>query len=447
MSAPVTSPRGRTWPAVLTSSLVASVATFIKVWVDAPSWIGWAPLTVSTWSDIVLVPASVLSGCLSWLAVGLRSPQQREAQALSGRPRRQIVNHLIVAALAGSAVLSIVTLTGMHVATAIIGGDLREELGRSVLWFIGTFAAMVAFALLGACLGWWIRRLLAVVVAVGATYLGMTIPFFILDSPAWSGLYAAQAFPWTERLPSMMTAGLRLAFWALAAVLVACWLCGQRKTSRWLALGMGGVVILASLQVPVYVRSSEAVDVVCRGQDTPVCSPRFAAAGLDEMEKFVREANELLPSSERIDAVRVTPVIPRSAMGVKEFARVVTWAPSAGFSSPTNLPDRQNTLAALGEQLLMESCRKSEAERDESLSESPVYTLLVWWRTELGIPLDRQVSPGDLAPAMVLMPEQLATHQQRVRDLQSLSAEERSARLETLWAQAGSCERGPVEVQ
>ncbi|WP_125777518.1 hypothetical protein [Antribacter gilvus] len=350
------------------------------------------PATVGYWSDVAMVFSMVGAGLGAWLTVVQRQDRHREWAAAGSRTQWERVRHVVLACASSVATSMTASLLVGVVLTMSAGGDPWVGLGTSVLWWYGTVIAGVAFALLGALVGWWTRHLVAVVVAPALTYCLVVAPMMTLDPPLWSGLAAAQGLSWIEVAPSTTSVVLRAIFWSSMVVLLACALGGVRRLQAGFAVALSLTTSFGMLEGPVLRPIEGATDVVCVGEGPTTCTTRPWAAGLNRFADVLGQGLALVPPA------LAPPLISTSlAAGRAPEDSGLVVEPVGGTTAPTNRLDRDATLVNFGEGLFAAEC---------SAGSDPLAmaSLLTWWRLELGIPVDRPVLPGDAVLATILEP-------------------------------------------
>ena len=408
---PVTSPRGRVWIVGLVWTLVVTGAVLVRAGVDAPAWSGWLPSTVVYWSDIAVLSSVGAATFCGWMVLPLRSRRTGEWVRVSARTRRELVASAIVissATTAAGASAALLMMVGWSIWT---GADSTVLLPRLVLWWVGTVAAITAFASLGGLLAWWMRNLVVLVVAPALTYLALLLPLYTLEPPPWSFLYATVAESWTEIVPTLAGVIARAGVWLGLAATTAALLSG-RRSAAWLAAMLASLSLTVGLFVaPARTTIPEAAGVVCANGQPTVCTRAPWQAGLDKTAAIIGEGYAALPA----------PLIPKVIGSDPDAAPLGTkpnliFQASGGVSAPTNLPNRASTLAALGDAVFTNHCQQVGQAQ---------LTLLMWWRLASHLPLNKAVRPGDFVPETQLTPQD---YQRGLRQAETLDGLPRQAR-------------------
>lgn len=406
----MTSPHGRVWVVGLVWSVVVAGAVLVRAGVDASAWSGWLPSTVVYWSDVAVLSSIGAAAFCGWMVLPLRSRRTGEWVRVSARTRRELVT---------SAIITSSSTTALGVTAALlmmVGWSLRTGAGpvlqpTMVLWWVGTVATIATFASLGGLLAWWMRHLVVLVVAPALTYLALLLPLYTLELPPWSFLYASVADSWTELIPTVTGAAARAGLW-LGLAFTAAALLGGRRSAAWVAAILSSLSLTVGLFVaPARTTIPGAATVVCSNGQPIVCTRGPWQAGLDKTAAIIGEGFAALPG-ELIPAV-VSSDPDAAPPGTRPD---LVFQASGGVSAPTNLPDRDSTLAALGDVVLTSGCRQAGQAQ---------LTLLIWWRLTSRLPLDEAVRPGDFVPETQLTPED---YQVGLRQAEALDRLPRGAR-------------------
>lgn len=431
-TAPVTSPRGRIHRVATVCCLIAIGAILVRAVVDRTQWVGWMPSTVAYWSDITVLASTVSAALAAWLIVPLRASGSREWVQIGARTRRELVRSAITTAWLTTGIAATAGLIAMAAWSVSMGAELGVAWPQTLLWWAGTVAATAAFALIGALLAWWIRGVSAIVVAPAVAYLGTLLSLYTMTPPPWDGLYAAVGESWVEMTATVVGSAARLGLWLGVATAIGAVL-GDRRRLAWVAL------MVTSLSLTVGLLNGEArapipsaATVVCQKGRPTVCTREPWAAGLARSTQIIGEGYALLPDT--LVPAEVGSDAGASSTGARP---AVIFLVSGGTVVPTNLPQREATLADLGQQILLSRCTSSV---------EGAMTLYVWWRLTLGISLDKAVRPGDAVPALTLTPAQLASATRQAEVIQAWPAATRQAWFEEHATAIRECRLNPADL-
>lgn len=402
------SPLGRVWRVVAFWTVLGAAGSVVKIAADADAAIGWLPQTVSYWSSVTIPSAMVGAGLGAWLVVPLRRREFRDRRAASARTWPEVLSHAVLLPCLSMVVGGTTSLLVAVGWSTAIGAAYPVALAQSVLWWLGSIAASCVLSLLGCALGWIIPGVAGVAVAPAVAYVALVGPMMTMGQPPWAGLYAVVGMPWLERVPTLASAVLRAAFWLLLLTAGVLLVSRHRRLAWAAALA---ACLTASVAMAAGPRSSpvaEAAATVCQGDQPHVCTRGMYAVGLPRFATILSEGYALLP-----EQLRSPTVVTDEGLRAQVGPDALVFGPSAGNSSPTNLPDRASTLADLGRWVMFQGCGPHS---DPTAS----LVLVVWWRSALQIPLDEPVRPGDLVPSRVLVPDEYALVLDRANTLSEL---------------------------
>lgn len=383
---PVTSPRGRVWPVAVVVALVVIGATVAKAVVDAPGWVGWMPSTVTYGAEVAVLLAGTLTSAFSaWMVVPLRTSRTGEWAVVSSRTRAGLVRSAVLVPALTASVAVTLSLGAMVVWSSAAGATPTPAWPQTVLFWIGTLGAAVAFSTVGGLVGWWLRGPVAVVIAPALVYVLIILPQFTLAPPYWSTLYAVVGESWTENTPTVIGVAARAALWLALASLAVGALAAKRQVLAVALVATSVSVTIGLLDAPARAVIPQASSVVCQEGRPTVCTRGTWVSGLPRSAEIITEGYALLP-----EALVPQVISSDNGTGSGDTAPEVVFQVVGGFTAPTNVPDRDATLAALGEQVFLSSCQ----ERSE-----PQLALVVWWRSSFSLSLTEDARAGDLVPA------------------------------------------------
>ncbi|WP_139738882.1 hypothetical protein [Actinomyces wuliandei] len=267
-------------------------------------------------------------------------------------------------------------------------GAQTREAGAAVLCVVAAVLALGAVCSLGVLLGarlpWYLAYTTAVVVPYMWILLASTTgPVEGLGAP-W---VPADDLPWVAWRTATVTLVLRAALWAAALLLVWLVLARCRRSLLW-----AGVVTLVGVSVACGLHGVRSVPVagaeepVCRsGSGVVVCTPRFAAAGLEDYHTDVVALLEVFPVEMRPTAVVGGVEAASGQVEGYDLGEEVLYAPSGyGEDVDTALTARTVTADYLGCQVLAAGCAAEGAAEGQEGTEVPdsiVVLLLWWWQT------------------------------------------------------------------
>ncbi len=372
-------------PMLVVSSLVAVAMVLTSAWSSRAIWFAWFASTVTSWSDLLTYPALLFAGISAWMLVPLRTRMGREQTRLAARSPWELVRAGVVGPCLAAILAMSVSLTIM-IAASIVGGAVTTThvVLTMALWWIGTLGAMCAFVTVGALVGWLIGHDVAVVVAPAVVYLLILVPVYTVNPPPWDVLYAVVAETWSEQTATLLGAAARSVLWSALAS-AGLLLLAKRLRAAWIAalvasLGVTMGMLDGGRRVPI----DGAADVVCQQGRPTVCTRGAFQPGLPRAAAILSEGLRPLPDSLAPQVIGSDPEAHPPGVALD-----LEFSVSGQTVMPTNLPNRQESLAGLGRAVL-DTCRNG-ASLEQTSAQLAVES---WWRSTLGLANDRPV--GDL---------------------------------------------------
>lgn len=382
-------------------------------------WVGWGPQAVAAVLDNAVMLGSVaLAALLAWLAIPLRTSANWHRLITSTRTQAAVTRHLMaIAIVAGPIIVTIPTLLALVFTPGhpedIWGG---VGIGLILVWIVGSAAAVTALGLVGAYLGWLFRSRVALIVAPVLVYLSTTLPLYTFVIRPWSGIYAAQAIPWLTTVPTLATASARAGFWIAATAVLVGLLSGTKSFSKVAAAGASACLAAAIIVGPAGTAIPQANEILCKGADPTLCTRKIYASGARPFHQILEEGLASVPAPLRPKYVNTDPDIP-----IGETGTTLVLEPIGGTSSPTNLPDRNQTLVNLGRVVFATSCAEN------SLAATAAFFT---WAAQMGIAPEEAHQPWEPSLFDVLSPADHAALTHATASLSTLNPPEFAAWLE-----------------
>lgn len=247
---------------------------------------------------------------------------------------------------------------------------------------LGLLAAVLSaffWASIGSLLGKYLRPELAVSLSLVVSYGAYVIPaFYLIDSPLIT-LMLSDGRVWLYAAPSGWQLVIKVTWWAAALLIIAGLLINRRRVSAF-----AGWVAVATVTMSVFIGSQlsqipGSESATCESGPPRVCTDRAHAVALPRFSEVVMEGVSSLPPSLRPAVVDGTS---------DRAAGALILGPVAGNESPSMLVERDATLVGLGQEVF------GRCESADQKSLLTISSLQVYWRVQLGIPIDREVGVG-----------------------------------------------------
>lgn len=435
MKAAVVSPRGGTRAAsTIVLAMVAALATAGYL-TDAPSWWGWTPTVVSAWTGQNITIWVVGAALSSWTVYPVFSKKLSERIRLGVRSRqRSVLVSLIPIALGVSITSLLPLLVGLLWQSSV--GLESSTWPTLLLWVASTVVVGVAFVGLGAVVAMLIPMFAAPLVAATVTYLAALIPAYTVESVSWELLPPDFGLHFGNGVPPVLGVSLRLLFWSIVAVTLIAVISKSWRTvgvlsAAFVATGVVASSVGSGLERPPEYEGAACLTVT---KKTVVCVPETQRAGLSAYALIIGEGLSKLPAE----------YAPPMIVGSEDLLQFddtesstgpLIVEPTSGTNGATNLPNREETLVELGTALLdpgqcpgQESFSDTEA-AVPTAADDPTVILALWWKSELGLSLDRTYGYNDFADPQLFGESDFAQAITKAKALRSMPRAERDSLL------------------
>lgn len=444
MSAAVTSPRGRTLLVVAIVFGALTVYATAGYLLAAPSWWGWTPTVVSGWTGyntLIWVGAAALS---AWSVYPVYGRSLAERIDLGVRSRRDSVLRSLVPLVVG------VSLSGLAPLTVGLAWQSTVGLDSStwpvlLLWILSTLMVGVFFVGFGAVTAMLIPSSVSLLLAAVAAYLIVLIPAYTVESVSWELLPPDFGLHFGNGVPPIAGVSMRLVFWSLAGAVLIAVISRARRICAALTVAVVATGVLASAVSDEFDTPREYAGVVCETEEsTAVCVPQTYRAGMEAYASILREGLQQLPAELVPSAIVASPDLLVSAVPTEAEDRAgpVVVEPSNATVGMTNLPDRDETLIAFGNALWdAGACPGPQGTGDSAASAAhdPSFVLALWWKSELGMSLERTYGYSDAADPQLFDASDFEQARQRAERLAALPRSERDALLVGARSDSADC--------
>jgi hypothetical protein len=374
----------RKWVTAVGVVAVSLLAWLVEPLTGTEGWVGRLSTTVNVWEAAAALVPSLVCGFAAWVGGQAHAHGVDEWSATSPRSAAgRIAPSLVL--VGGAAVATQLIATLVLAAVSVRYGMLQDAKGPDLLLSVPTMTAyLLVWTAVGAALGRSIRLLVALPVAVVLPYFVYYMSVIYLSEGPAGALAVGDGRVYDYVRPTTLVVVTRASFWVVLAVVAWARLLGRPRVSiaaGWIA---GIAAALAFLQGPSIVAFPGATDPICRGTSPVACLDGSHKSTMEPYRKAIDRLWSSVPVPLRPAAVVSTPdVMPTGT----DFGLVVP--PVAGLQTVARVVDDSMFAAKFGDALFYGACSQTSKGTDTAAA------LTLWWRTRLGIPLDRPAFTGD----------------------------------------------------
>lgn len=371
--------------AILGSMVALAVAvTLISPLTTLEQWVGWFPTTINATETAIIWLPSVLCAYAAWVGGQARTHGLREWTMASPRNAAQRILPTLV-------LVGFSTLVAQFFALLVIMGvsihfGLTTYLvGRTLLISIPTVISyLFVWLAIGASLGRSVGRLFALPLAAILPYSAYAIVSLYLSDTPLDALAINDGRVYDYIRPSTGMILVRATFWFSLAIALWAWTLHRRRLTRfmgWVTSVTAAVALFVGASFPLIPNADQAQ---CQGSLPKTCLDVAHATAMGRYRQAVGQVWNSIPPPMRPVIIGSAPtVIPRNE------GRILIAGPVYGDTRPSRLVDQKLFTALLGDALFRDPCIANDIQNETSVS------LVLWWRMQHGISLDRPAYAGD----------------------------------------------------
>lgn len=390
---------------------------------SARQWWGWSPDMVNAWIDACMGLLLVGATVGAWAVLPVFSRELSDRIALGVQERSHIALRsavTVVVWMCGAGLILILAA----VAVAAITQSLTEvPVVKTILWIASGLLIITFAVIVGVVVASLVKHSAAVLLAPLAVYTIYLVPAYTLDPPAWGDIPISMGYLWYTSTPSHLILMLRVCFWACMVGGLVWGVLVLRRMRAIVSLAVASsVVIVASSFGAERDEIAGALDVECVPVDghqaVELCGIGIYEQGLPRHAAILSEGLDLLPAEYVGSAVFSDP---DALVEGEPDSFLLASISRLGHESPTNLADRNKTLASMGMVVLgEEDCTDATQGGDAMLM------LHYWWTDELGLDLEGGDAPTGVEPySQFVDPAVVAQAQDNAREFSERTDQQR----------------------